>query len=303
MRNFTLPTRFAATGATAALIAASVALAPAATAAVSKTTSYDCGAAGPVSVTIAQSLISDGMTLSAGMDAPNLPLDISATLSDATTGALRSGGVTEVSGSSSDMVAGIAPAGSTTPIAQVALVGVNFPASPMPDSGAITINTVPSDGSQGFPAATDPFNGPPAGSYDVLLPSTFTFNAAMQGGGALPGSPYTCTLGQGEDPKLATLNFAKNPSTVKARVKNAPLHRGDRAKLAVRMVAANETPSGKVLVKMGRKTIGKGMLGSAGRVTIRLDRMSVGGHKIVIKYRGDGYTKASRKAMRVVVKR
>lgn len=97
--------------------------------------------------------------------------------------------------------------------------------------------------------------------------------------------------------------MTKNASTTTAKVKNAPVNKGERARLGVTVVAPHEIPTGKVVVKQDTKTVGKGSLNDAGKDTIKLDLLRVGKHHLVVKYKGDGYTKASKTPLTLKVVR
>ena len=59
--------------------------------------------------------------------------------------------------------------------------------------------------------------------------------------------------------------------------------------------------TGKVTIKDGSKTIGKGKLKN-GKVTITVKSLSVGTHDLVVKYAGDDYTaKSKSKKLKVTV--
>lgn len=265
----------------------------AAQAAVSASTTYDCTGVGAVGLAVEQSILTDGMTFPAGLDVPAdfLGVDLDATISEATTTALRTLGVTQVGGSSDDMTLSVVAAGGSTPVGSIGVVDVVFPPADVPASGSMTLSTPPADGSNGVPASLDAFNAPPAGTYDINFPPTFSFVATDGSGNQLADS--TCTLQSGAEDRIATLTFTKNASTTTGKVVNPPVEKGTRGKIRTTVAAENETPSGKVVAKKGSQTIGSGMLNDKGKVTITLDRLPVGKHSVVLKYKGDGYTAKS----------
>ena len=60
--------------------------------------------------------------------------------------------------------------------------------------------------------------------------------------------------------------------------------------------------TGKVIVKDGKKKVGKGKL-KKGKFTIKVKGLAVGNHKLTVYYKGDGYTdKGKSKALKVIVK-
>ena len=60
-------------------------------------------------------------------------------------------------------------------------------------------------------------------------------------------------------------------------------------------------PTGKVIIKDGKKTIGKGKLKN-GKFTIKVKSLAVGTHTLTVKYTGDDYTNKSKsKKLKVTV--
>lgn len=62
---------------------------------------------------------------------------------------------------------------------------------------------------------------------------------------------------------------------------------GPRVRVRVSVRSSVGTPSGKVVVKVGRRTLGRGSLDRRGSVTVRLKALPAGVHKLVATYAGD----------------
>ena len=61
--------------------------------------------------------------------------------------------------------------------------------------------------------------------------------------------------------------------------------------------------TGKVIIKDGKKTVGKGKLKN-GKVNIKVKGLKVGSHKLVVQYKGDDFTdKSKSKPVKVSVKK
>ena len=69
------------------------------------------------------------------------------------------------------------------------------------------------------------------------------------------------------------------------------------------MRADDTTPTGKVVLKRGKRTLAKGTLSDRGRVVLKTRNLKVGKNRLVAKYRGDDATKRSKDRVVVRVKR
>lgn len=182
----------------------------------------------------------------------------------------------------------IADAPLTVGSQQVMMTGLVAPATPIPGPG--TNMTLPIAGS------TSPFTAPAPGSYLVSLPSTFNFTPSFL------TTPVTCTSSTGQPVALGNMTVAKDSSTTKATLKNAPVDTSDHAKIAVKVRTGQGDPaSGKVVAKEGSKTLAKGTLNDLGKKKLSLPLLSKGAHKIVVKYKGNSTTESSKKTVKFTV--
>jgi hypothetical protein len=125
------------------------------------------------------------------------------------------------------------------------------------------------------------------------MPKTFTLIATNASGATVASAPCTtgaqATIGsivlskQNSVTKLKAAKKAKHGSTVSAKIKVT----NDYAK------TGGPLPTGKVVIKDGSKTLGKGKLKN-GKVTIKVKTLSVGTHDLVVKYAGDDFTNKSK---------
>lgn len=170
--------------------------------------------------------------------------------------------------------------------------GVTAKVSEMTDNGNGTWSVQASEGTNGA------FETPAAGTYDVLSPDAFAI-AATLGEGQID---VACTIAEGTTPEsYKTLPVLKNASSVTATGPKKAPHKGDVAKIRVTINAANETPSGKVILKRGKKTVAKKNLNDKGKATLKTRKLRVGKNKLRVIYKGDDYTEKS-KSEKFVVK-
>jgi hypothetical protein len=88
---------------------------------------------------------------------------------------------------------------------------------------------------------------------------------------------------------------------IRLTVKPSRVTVGVRPRLVVRVTAPEGTPTGKVRVKVGKRTL-KGTL-RRGKVTVTLPAFArVGRAKVKVAYKGDAHTLAASKALRVRVR-
>jgi hypothetical protein len=144
---------------------------------------------------------------------------------------------------------------------------------------------------------------PQAGTYTITMPKSFTLTATNASGATVAAA--TCT--SATPAQLGSITLSKQVSTVKAKAKPTTAHKGDV--VAVKGKVTNEfqklggpVPTGKVIVKDGKKTVAKGKLKN-GKFVLKVKGLKVGAHKLVVTYKGDGYTaKGKSKTLKVVVK-
>ncbi|MFM6848089.1 MAG: DUF6801 domain-containing protein [Terrabacter sp.] len=271
--------------------------APAATAATASTT-YTCTfpalGAKDIPVAITATLPA---AANAGLDAPSIPVLLSVTLpGDVVDAAKGLFGATSIGGFSNDMVATLDEL-SSADAAQLPLQNVRFPQTPVPatPNTALTLNTPnPLTTPGAVPASTIPVNLPGAGTYDIVVPSAFKFTATKQGDATMLAD-VPCALKAGSPASLGSIVLAKNESTTVARSARAITKVGTKAKVKVVVEAANEVPTGKVKVMLGKKMLGKGVLNAKGKAKVTLKRvLPKGKTKVKVLYLGDDYTEKSK---------
>ncbi len=271
--------------------------APAATAATASTT-YTCAfpslGARDIPVSITATLPA---AANAGLDAPSIPVLLSVTLpGDIVDAAKGLFGATTIGGFSNDMVATLDEL-SSSDAASLPLQNARFPQTAVPATAntPLTLNTPNPLASPGaVPASTVPVNLPGAGTYDIVVPSAFKFTATKQGDVVMLAD-VPCTLKAGSPTSLGSIVLAANESTTEARPTKKVTRRGAKTKLKVVVEAANEVPTGKVKVMLGKKTLGKGVLNAKGKVKVTLKRpLRAGKTKVKVLYLGDDYTEKSK---------
>lgn len=172
----------------------------------------------------------------------------------------------------------------------VPLSGLAAPATSINPSGT----TLPVGG------ATAPFAAV-SGVQRVMAPESFTFVPA-----GLP-LELPCTIAQAT--QLGTMDVSgsdaaeKAASTTVANLRNAPVTKSEHAKIRVKVRTGGDAASGTVIAKQGTKVLRKATLNDNGNKTLKLPRLSKGIHKIVIKYKGNATTKASRDVVKFKVRR
>ena len=279
MKFTTLTRRAVTAGAASALVAGVlVASSPAANAA-SATSSYLCTA--PTSDTFTLDLASTVDALdaideyAAGAAVPGgLPVTNVFTMDAAAVGLMNAFGVTDVS--FPDFAA-------TFGNASIPVTGMVATTASLVDNG---------DGTSSFDAdgTTGAARAPRAGQQLVTTPSAFTMNVKSI---ASPDPiPVPCAL-TGDAGVLKTITVTKNASTSNARAVNSPTRKGQVAKVRVKVTAPNHKPTGKVVLKRGKKTVASGKLNRRGVVVLKTRALRVGKNRLVTQYKGDGYTRAS----------
>lgn len=174
---------------------------------------------------------------------------------------------------------------SSVPVEDLALTG----APVVNPDGSALFNLAGSNGA---------FTAPPAGAYDITLPSAFTFVASTTNPD-FPNIPVNCT--SAAPPVLKHLEVTKNASTTVAKAP-AKVHKGKVAKLVATVTGGYSTATGKVTFMDGSKKLGTKSLNDAGKAVFKAKGLKVGKHKVTAKYLGDGYRAVSTsKVVKVMV--
>ena len=151
-------------------------------------------------------------------------------------------------------------------------IGAPLTVSSITDNGDGT-STVTADG------VNETFTTPKAGTYDVKLPASFTFQSTSNG---TPGAQVSCSTA---DPAtLASVTLSKQASEIAAKVKRTT----KGYNLVATVTNEYSTPTGKVVVKLGTKKIDTKTLKN-GKAVFALPK-SAKGKTAKLIYKGDGYT-------------
>jgi hypothetical protein len=176
---------------------------------------------------------------------------------------------------------------------KVGVDGMSAKVSDMTDNG---------DGTRSFEAdgVNAAFKAPAAGVYDIVSPSSFTMSANAADGSQI--APVPCTIATDTTPgSYHHITVTKNESTSSGKAAGTLTHK-KASKLKVTVGAPNHTPTGKVTVKEGKKTLGTGTL-KKGKSTVNLGKLKKGKHTVTVSYKGDSYTKSSKsKSIKLKVK-
>jgi surface-anchored protein len=136
-----------------------------------------------------------------------------------------------------------------------------------------------------------------AGAAAAALPRTLA-----------PGRHRVVATFEPTDPTLsastsepATLQVRKARTATKAKLAKKRIRPNRRGKLTV-TVRSDLPPTGKVVIRKGKRTLVTAKLGKAGKAVVRLPRLKQGKHRLVIKYQGNArFAKSSaRQVLRVV---
>jgi hypothetical protein len=214
----------------------------------------------------------------------DLPTTLGVTLPGSLTTLLVGLGITNVAGSVTDAKF---PIGST---------GTSIPAGALTESGTALTAGSPATLTGKGKTASSAKAPSKAGSYNVMMPSSFTFVPT----GGLP--PIPCTTAA--PVKLGTLlvsGDAVQASTTTAKLKNAPITTSKHAKIGAKVRTGGEPASGKVIAKEGSKVLKKATLNDSGKATLKLPLLSKGKHKIVVKYKGNSTTEPSKDVVKFKV--
>jgi hypothetical protein len=284
-----------------ALVAMTATAATAATASTTYTCTFPSLGARDIPVAITATL---PPAANAGLDAPAIPVLLSVTLpGDVVDAAKGLFGATSIGGFSNDMVATLDEL-SSSDAAQLPLQNVRFPQTAVPTTPntPLTLNTPNPLATPGaVPASTVPVNLPGAGTYDIVVPSAFKFTATKQGDVTMLAD-VPCALKPGSPSSLGSIILAKNESTTDAKPARKVTALGKPTKIKVVVAAANEVPTGKVKVMLGKKTLGKGVLNAKGKAKVTLKKaLPAGKTKLKVLYLGDDFTEKS-KDKKVVVR-
>lgn len=224
-----------------------------------------------------------------GSDLGALPTSLGVTLPAPITTLLVGLGLTSANGSVSGAQFPIGNSGSSITSGTLALP------SPVPLTAGAPA-TLEGVGTSTGTAPTTP------GSYNVRMPSSFTFTSAT---GALPPIPCTTTA----PVSLGVLEVLggsadKESSTTTAKLLNAPVTTAERALVRVKVVDESGDPgAGNVVVKKGKKVLKKVTLSDAGKKRFRLPKLPRGENRIVFRYKGNDTTEASKVVKVIRVRR
>jgi hypothetical protein len=148
--------------------------------------------------------------------------------------------------------------------------------------------------------ANSAFLLPAAGTYTVTMPKSFTL---VTTGGP---SPISATCTSASPTQLGSITLSKQNSKTKV---NGPKSAKAGSVVTLKVKVTNDqlkaggvVPSGKLIVKDGKKKVGKGKLDKKGKAKIKIKGLKAGSHKLVVFYKGDKYdVKSKSKALKLTV--
>ena len=284
--NFMTKSRTAAFGMAGALALGTIASVGVIAPANAASSTYTCNLAGaptPLDIVGTMALPS---SVAPGASLADLPTTLGVTLPGSVTTLLAGLKITSVSGSVSDAEFPIGSTGKSISAGTLSASGVPLTAG----SPANVVGKGKTDG------GTAPSS---AGSYNVLMPSQFTFVSDPNDPNGLPD--ILCTTAA--PVSLGTLivgdgTSTKAGSTTVAKLKNGPITKGEHAKILAKVRTSGDPATGKVIAKEGKKVLKKATLNSKGKAVLRLPVLKRGLHKIVVKYKGNATTKVSRDVLK-----
>jgi hypothetical protein len=292
MKSLVLPRRALATGAVSALALGGTVLAAPAQAAPA-TTTYTCSSTiagvGPYDVTVTTDVPGVPATpLAAGADIPANFLNVTnhVTIPAQMYGLFGFLQVTKVELADFAVSLGTASIGTSTPL--------TASSSSFTPSGATFVADI-----NGKNAA---FELPAAGTNTVLAPASFKVNGYKADGS--PSGTLTCAVKTGTTAgTIGSVTTVKNAATLTAKAKKVAA--GKPAKVKVKVAAPNQTPTGKVVAKIGAKKVGKGVLNAKGKATVKVKAkfLTKAKNKVTLFYKGDGFTEAAKGKVFVKVAR
>ena len=146
-------------------------------------------------------------------------------------------------------------------------------------------------------ATNGAFSTPRAGAYDITMPKAFTMVLHTTNAGDVP---ITCSTDTPATIKHFTITKNGSSTVAKAPTK---VTRGTPAKVSTLVSSVfGPVPTGKVVAKLGSKTVGTGTL-SAGKAVMKVAKLPVGKDTLKIKYLGDGFTAPSADSLVIKVVR
>jgi hypothetical protein len=150
---------------------------------------------------------------------------------------------------------------------------------PIPLAGAVTGTDWDGKGTN------EAFVTPDAGAaVAALMPKAMTVTAVLASGPV----DFPCALAAGQTPaQLATIKLTKQDTTVTAPKKVAG-EVGKATKVKVKVKGSAGAPAtGKVVAKIGKKTVGNGKVKN-GKAVVTVKKQKAGKYKVVLKFTGNG---------------
>lgn len=277
MKNTRL-NRLAATGAATALAAAALVGGGTTTAhAVSGTANYVCGPLGAIPVSVDAPVFDHELiarTEAGGVE----EIGVDALLPGEALGLLGMLGVSEIGATLTDFHLWLGEGGQE--ISNLSIPTTALPAGgelPLAGTGVLSSLVTPND----------------AGTYPLSLPSSFTMVPAANV--PLPIESLDCTLAEGSDPVIGQVEVVKSGSSITG--KTAETKKGHKAVAKVSRSVGGDV-FGKVVAKLGKKTVGSKAVNRKGKAVFALPS-SAHGKKLTLIYKGDSGTEGSRTSLKV----
>ena len=254
-----------------------------ANAAFEATSTYTCNVAGtPVAMPMTASVPILPPTANAGMIIPANLLDVSTALTIPAAVASQLGSLGVTGGTVQDFGMLIGDKGA----APAPLTVTGF--APGTEVGSLVANAAGKNAS---------FTLPESGTYDITLPKSFTFTPSTAAGPL----PITVPCTTEAPAKLSSVRLDKNASATDAKAP-VSIKKGSVAKVTSLITSGGPAPTGKIVAKLGTKTVGTGTV-KAGQAVMKIAKLPVGKDKLKIKYLGDAYTAPSGDSLVVKVVR
>lgn len=162
-------------------------------------------------------------------------------------------------------------------------------ATPVPLEG-LASQLAPITGGTDLAGKVGSFTTPDAGTLDLTLPASFVL--APLGNVPLPIATLDCTLKEGEDRKVGSVEVTKQTAALGAKA----VKKGKAVKATVTRQQTSTPAAGKVAVFVKNKKVATKALRD-GKAVLKLT--GVKASKVVVKYLGNGSTTAAKKTVKL----
>jgi len=284
-----LTTVLAAVGASGALIAGGLAFGGSPASADTGNAVYDCtvlpGTTVPVNVTLTADLPATSWPTHTPVPGGILTINGAFTVPEQVAQGLARQGIDEVGVGDNNFALSLGSA-------SIPLTGVAADRTQVPASGDLSLP---------FSASIGTFTMPDAGSYFIAMPSAFNADLlthTAQGDSSIPQVP--CTLDPSSTKNITPFTVSKQSATEKVSGP-ASVKKGQVAKYVITVAGSVVKPTGKVVVKDGKKALGTAAI-KGGKATFSTKKLKAGKNKLTFSYAGDKNTGKASASKTVTVK-